>query len=438
MFNFGRNNEPQYASNEGASAMAVLEQPVEGPNKDLILTEQLAQVNSLLKYMTEMDYIKDMLLDVTKQTDMIEGVAASSEEMTASIEDVSDFVQTSSHSAQDSIGMSGQTVERIDLAFKDIEKTFEASQEVQRTMDNVNVEAKKINDMVGIIKGVADQTNLLALNASIEAARAGEHGRGFAVVADEIKKLAENTKEQVSFITEVVNKLTSQIESASEALVASNASFSEGKGEMNDAVTSLDSIKDSLDNISGNFTEISANIEEQTAASQEISSSIMVMNDKAKTIHEGTEKTGMAFNSLSKIVNDMRLGLIEEVDDLDTKTQIELSVTDHLMWRWRVYNMILGFENITVDEVGDHKSCRLGKWCDEMHHASGDDFCAIVDELGTPHKKLHSLAKEAVVAYNSGDMAKAEKSLHEMDDASKEVIAYLGQLKRLNRTRNKG
>lgn len=158
-----------------------------------------------------------MLLGVTKQGEMFENVAASSQEMTASIEDISHFVQESSEKTGNSINIANQSLEGIALAIEDVIKSFDASKKVQSTTSRVNEEAKKINDMVSIIKGFANQTNLLALNASIEAARAGEAGRGFAVVADEIRKLAENTNKQVEFINTTVNALTLEINNTSQA-----------------------------------------------------------------------------------------------------------------------------------------------------------------------------------------------------------------------------
>lgn len=400
------------------------------------LVESVKQVNSLLKYITEMDYVKQMLMDVTKQTEMVEGIASSSEEMTATIEDISEFVQSSNESAVESVNVANVSLAQIEGAFEQIEGTFEASKQVQLTMNKVNEEAKRIEEMVGIIKGVADQTNLLALNASIEAARAGEHGRGFAVVADEIKKLADNTKEQVAFITEIVGNLTTEIEKADRALEMSNRSFSEGKNQMTSAVDGLDVVKGSLDGITNNFMEISANIEEQTAASEEMSSSIMIVNEKSHELNENTNKTGMSFNAISKIVDDMRMELLEQVDTLDMKTQLEICISDHLIWRWRVYNMILGYEQLEEAQVGTHLTCRLGKWCTETSFES-KEMEAVVSALEGPHSKLHTYAKEAIIAYNKGDVGGAEAILEEMDHVSVEVIGHLNTLKRIDRNNRK-
>lgn len=392
--------------------------------------ETMKQVNSLLKYMTELDYVKDILLDVAKQTEMVEGIAASSEEMTASIEDISEYVETSYTSAVDSVRVANASINSIDSAFEQIQTTFDASKKVQMTMNKVNDEASRINEMVGIIKGVADQTNLLALNASIEAARAGEHGRGFAVVADEIKKLAESTREQVEFITEIVGNLTNEIVKADHALEASNASFEKGKVQMDDAVAGMGTMKSSLDEISNSFKEISANIEEQTVASEDMSKAIMVVNEKSYEIDSGTKKTGMYLNAISKIVNDIRLDLLNTTTDMDMMTHLEVCISDHLIWRWRVYNMLLGYEKMDEAIVGKSHKCRLGVWVDNLE-TDNTELRAAVSKLASPHEKLHQYAREVIVAYNNGQMKRAEEILEEMDVVSADVIGYLNQMKRI-------
>jgi len=61
------------------------------------------------------------------------------------------------------------------------------------TMNAVHESSLKINEIIGVIDGIAFQTNILALNAAVEAARAGDQGRGFAVVAGEVRQLAQSS-----------------------------------------------------------------------------------------------------------------------------------------------------------------------------------------------------------------------------------------------------
>ncbi len=398
--------------------------------------EILKQVNSLLKYITEQDHVKDMLLDVGKQTEMIDGISASSQEITASIEDISNFVQESNKTTSETVQSASQAIEAVNNSVSQIEAIYVQSQKVKSTMEHLNTEALKITEMVTIIKGVADQTNLLALNASIEAARAGEHGRGFAVVADEIKKLAESTKEQVDFIRTVVENLTRDIEVTNRELDVSNRSFEVGKQNLEETAIGMNAMKKGLEYIGGAFMEISGNVEEQTAASEEMAGAVMIVNEKAKGLHDETNKTGLAFNAVSKIVNDIRLQLLEGDIKMDLKTQLEICISDHLMWRWRVYNMILGYESIEPSEVGNHHTCRLGKWCDNTKFEYSE-FEKIVKELETPHAKLHEHAKQAAILYKKGDLLGTENQLKQMDTASQSVIDYLNQLKKLDRSLKK-
>ncbi len=96
-------------------------------------------------------------------------------------------------------------------AIKQVSGTVIGTAEKIRNLKN---QSDEIGGSAKLIAEVADQTNLLALNAAIEAARAGEHGRGFAVVADEVRKLAERTADATAQITNMINDIQREIETA--------------------------------------------------------------------------------------------------------------------------------------------------------------------------------------------------------------------------------
>ncbi len=82
---------------------------------------------------------------------------------------------------------------RLRETFNIVVTASRLARETDDSVEQMDGAARRIGEVVSLIRSIAEQTNLLALNATIEAARAGEAGRGFSVVASEVKSLAART-----------------------------------------------------------------------------------------------------------------------------------------------------------------------------------------------------------------------------------------------------
>ncbi len=192
----------------------------------------------------------------------LSSVAAATEELTASIGEISRQVASAA-------GMAREADER--------------ARSTNGTVLTLADAASQIGDVVRLIGEIAGQTNLLALNATIEAARAGDAGKGFAVVASEVKTLAGQTAKATEQITAQIGA----IQSATDL-----------------AVSAIREVGGSIAKVSEVATAIAAAVEEQGAATREIAGSVQVVarqNDEATRMMQqvqaavrGTEEQAQA------------------------------------------------------------------------------------------------------------------------------------------------
>nr|WP_113864910.1 methyl-accepting chemotaxis protein [Brenneria salicis]NMN90666.1 methyl-accepting chemotaxis sensory transducer with TarH sensor [Brenneria salicis ATCC 15712 = DSM 30166]RBP66838.1 methyl-accepting chemotaxis sensory transducer with TarH sensor [Brenneria salicis ATCC 15712 = DSM 30166]RLM32178.1 chemotaxis protein [Brenneria salicis ATCC 15712 = DSM 30166] len=137
----------------------------------------------------------------------LEQTAASMEQLSATVKQNADHAELAHQLANNVSDTSGRSNESVCYV---IEK-----------MQEIANSAKRINDILSVIDGIAFQTNILALNASVESARAGEQGRGFAVVAGEVRNLAQHSaqaaKEIRSLILDSQTRISEGLELASRA-----------------------------------------------------------------------------------------------------------------------------------------------------------------------------------------------------------------------------
>ncbi|NOV02013.1 methyl-accepting chemotaxis protein [Paenibacillus planticolens] len=266
---------------------------------------------------TMYDGVAEVVTSISESTHSIVEINSELTEVTTEVKEMQEMAHKVGAQSFDGQQLVEKTLHQMNV----IQNEMKQSQEAALQLGN---RSKEIGAIINIITEIAQQTNLLALNASIEAARVGEQGKGFAVVAGEVKKLAEQSTQAASSITELVSGTQKDSHLVMQSIAQGNHAVEQGQTWINDtyenfkvifngisvfsdrtdhlldtlerAVRSFEIISRMMQKISGiteqqstGYEEVAAAAEEQSASIEEITSAIRQLSEMSVELQKSVK-----------------------------------------------------------------------------------------------------------------------------------------------------
>jgi Methyl-accepting chemotaxis protein len=343
----------------------------------------------------------------------IAGTADNARSVSNAVHELNNTVSEGNTIAQQTLNSMSQLAETVGEAAAKVEALGESS--------------RRIGEITAVINDIAGQTNLLALNAAIEAARAGEHGRGFAVVADEVRNLAERTSKATSEIAAMIHTIQSEIAAVTTTMQTGVDRADNSRQAALHTGEAFDTVKGGIETVTTLIGQIAAAASEQQTATEEIAASIQMISDLAGNNTRQAHSAVDTIEQMNTVIGD-QLRTLEQFQ-IPHKAVL-VAKSDHMLWKKRLTELLLGRTQMRSSEVTDHHSCRFGKW----YYSSGKEMygnVAAFRAIEEPHRQIHAIARQVVEMHETGNKLEAQRLVEQLTAPTAEVLARLDELHRM-------
>lgn len=230
---------------------------------------------------------------------------STADEIVRSVERVAKRAQEvgrASEGAVDEARRGGNVVDASSRGMNELSETIEELVAVHQKLDR---SSRSIHRITEVIERIAGQSNLLAINAAIQASQAGMQGEGFAVVAREMQALSESTAGSAKEISQLVEAVEKDIESAAAITDLGARQTHEGRAHASNAARALERIVETSQAASEAMQSIGRDTATQTRVAENMAATFERIGEMVVAVKDETGRHA----STSESIRQAMMGL---------------------------------------------------------------------------------------------------------------------------------
>jgi methyl-accepting chemotaxis protein len=258
-------------------------------------TDELAVVGETMDQTT--GFISQMVSDIRSNSTMVAQtgirLAEDTQAMAARVDEQGRSLESTAQRVRDinaAVSNSAASVRAVDDQVAEVrhiaESGGDAVNNAVTSVQDIQTSSRRMQEIIGVIEGIAFQTNILALNAAVEAARAGEQGRGFAVVASEVRSLAQRSANSAKEIKQLIGESVEHVELGVQQIHGTRVAF--------------DRIVQGIRGVAEEVRNIASSTHEQSQALDEVAEAVVVLEDITRESASVVRQTADSSSQLSE------------------------------------------------------------------------------------------------------------------------------------------